>query len=262
MKYCRQLSKNQSLQRDFNQSCHNNGQLWSFEELLIRNVSSSDISQWSSSMEQTDRYSKYLSNTSLDVGDKYICNCTNPTSFGKFCEYEFYSNTISFDDTITKQRKLLEDFNMDDYEVSVGSQLHSNRLCYITLECESGLMCLDWRHICDGMNDKTNDSYNLSFSILFVGKQQCMDGLDEDHCETLEFNECEDDEYRCANGMCIPEEYWLEGDNDCMDWTDELGIPPEENCFNIPSFMCDEHLCHYDQWSCGDGEFSLLFHPK
>jgi len=28
-----------------------------------------------------------------------------------------------------------------------------------------------------------------------------MDGIDEDYCERLEFNECEDDEYRCANGM-------------------------------------------------------------
>ncbi len=46
-----------------------------------------------------------------------------------------------------------------------------------------------------------------------------MDGLDEDYCDKLEFNECEDDEYRCANGMCIPEEYWLDGDLDCMDWT-------------------------------------------
>ncbi len=49
-----------------------------------------------------------------------------------------------------------------------------------------------------------------------------MEGLDEDYCEKLEFNECEEDEYRCANGMCIPEEYWLDGDFDCMDWTDEI----------------------------------------
>jgi hypothetical protein len=46
-----------------------------------------------------------------------------------------------------------------------------------------------------------------------------MDGVDEDYCEKLEFNECEDDEYRCLNGMCIPDDYWLDGDYDCMDWT-------------------------------------------
>jgi hypothetical protein len=87
-----------------------------------------------------------------------------------------------------------------------------------------------------------------------------MDGLDEDYCETLEFNECEDDEYRCANGMCIPEEYWLDGDYDCMDWTDETytTIHSGFNCFRLPSIACDEHLCAYSQWSCGDGKFSFL----
>jgi len=86
-----------------------------------------------------------------------------------------------------------------------------------------------------------------------------MDGVDEDHCEVLEFNECEDDEYRCANGMCIPEQYWLDGDYDCTDWTDEIGIVAGSglNCFYTPFFGCDEHVCLNNQWSCGDGEFSL-----
>lgn len=38
-----------------------------------------------------------------------------------------------------------------------------------------------------------------------------MHGLDEENCDMLEFNECEEDEYRCENGMCIAEEYWLDG---------------------------------------------------
>ena len=92
--------------------------------------------------------------------------------------------------------------------------------------------------------------------VLSLGKQQCMDGLDEDYCEELEFNECEDDEYRCANGMCIPDEYWLDGDYDCMDWTDERDtlVYSGSTCFIAPSLLCDEHLCSYSQWSCGDGK--------
>jgi hypothetical protein len=91
-----------------------------------------------------------------------------------------------------------------------------------------------------------------------------MDGVDEDYCERLEFNECENDEYRCANGMCIPDEYWIDGDYDCMDWTDEKGTLHSSGagCFNIPSFVCDEHLCPYSQWSCGDGKLSLSFDVK
>jgi hypothetical protein len=38
-----------------------------------------------------------------------------------------------------------------------------------------------------------------------------MNGTDEESCDLLEFNECEDDEYRCSNGMCIPEVYFLDG---------------------------------------------------
>ncbi len=70
-------------------------------------------------------------------------------------------------------------------------------VCYRTLLCYSGLLCLDWRNICDG-------------------EQQCSNGLDEENCDKLEFNECEDDEYRCANGMCIAEEYWLDGKQRCI----------------------------------------------
>ncbi|CAF3331924.1 unnamed protein product [Rotaria socialis] len=237
VKYCRQLNESQVLHRDFNQSCHKSGILWSFKELSLLKVSTSDVLQWSASMEQADRYSEYLSNSSLDTANQYICNCTNLASFGKFCEYEFYGNTTSFNDAMENQFKPFKDKNTYFDNRFLGSQLHNNRPCYTTWICDSGLMCLDWRHICDG-------------------KQQCMDGLDEDYCETLEFNECEDDEYRCTNGMCIPEQYWLDGDYDCMDWTDEMNIIVEsgENCIDKSSYVCDEHLCPYNQWPCGDGQ--------
>lgn len=97
--------------------------------------------------------------------------------------------------------------------------------------------------------------------IWYLGKQQCTDGLDEDYCETLEFNECENDEFRCANGMCIPEEYWLDSDMDCMDWTDEVItlVVSGHTCLNVLSSHCDEHFCPYNQWSCGDGKRSFSF---
>ena len=96
----------------------------------------------------------------------------------------------------------------------------------------------------------------MFLEISLSGKQQCVQGLDEDYCEMLEFNECEDDEYRCSNGMCIPEEYWLDGDYDCMDWSDELDslIRSGDMCFDVSSSICDEHICPYNQWSCGDGK--------
>ena len=85
-------------------------------------------------------------------------------------------------------------------------KLHINGdiVCYQTLECHSGMLCLDWRDICDGI-------------------QQCLEGKDEDNCDLLEMNRCdEEEEYRCTNGMCITQEFFLDGELDCLDWSDEI----------------------------------------
>lgn len=93
-----------------------------------------------------------------------------------------------------------------------------------------------------------------------LGKQQCMDGIDEDDCENLELNECELNEYRCEDGSCIPEEYWLDGQYDCSDKSDEQ--TPKTNkitsvfCPLVSSqFDCDEATAHLEYFACGDGQF-------
>ncbi|UJR20169.1 hypothetical protein I4U23_023301 [Adineta vaga] len=109
-------------------------------------------------------------------------------------------------------------------------------VCYTTLKCNYGLLCLDWRNICDGA-------------------QNCIDGIDEENCDKLEFNECEDDEYRCVNGMCIPQEYWIDGQRDCMDWSDEMDAGLGDFCpFHPLTIDCDDHKCISSLWSCGDGQ--------
>lgn len=154
VKYCRQFDGHQALQRDFDASCHNGGQLWHFEQLARLGVPVEDVLQWSSSIEQANYYAEYLSNRSLIAHDPYLCNCTNPSSFGKFCEYEFYGDSISFDDAWMKQIEPRRNLSLIDDNIYVGSQLHNNRPCYITWTCYSGWMCLDWRSICDGNMDR------------------------------------------------------------------------------------------------------------
>ena len=162
IKYCRQFDESQSLQRHFDQSCYNGGQLLSFKTLSDQQISSTDVLQWSSSVEQADLYAKYLSNHFLNIEDQFICNCTNPNSFGKFCEYQYYDDNITnFDDAMLQRSIRLQDFHLKNGKVHPGSQLHSNRPCYVTLECDSGLICLDWRHICDG-NDMIERSFILN----------------------------------------------------------------------------------------------------
>ncbi|CAF1487199.1 unnamed protein product [Adineta steineri] len=85
-----------------------------------------------------------------------------------------------------------------------------------------------------------------------------MSGLDEENCDHLEFNECSDDEYRCMSGMCISEKYFLDGEFDCLDWSDEIPYYDDTNCpKNEVSAECDDRICPPNQWSCGDGQCIL-----
>ena len=90
-----------------------------------------------------------------------------------------------------------------------------------------------------------------------------MDGIDENHCEELEYNECEENEFRCQDGSCIPEEYWLDGEYDCSDKSDEQGVSRDssigDSCPLISSeFDCDEATDKINYFACGDGHFVEL----
>ncbi|CAF4289383.1 unnamed protein product, partial [Adineta steineri] len=115
--------------------------------------------------------------------------------------------------------------------------------CYILLECDRGgsSMCLDWREICNGRTDCLNG------------------GVDEIQCFNLGINECNENEYRCHNGLCIPK-IFLEMDfheAQCLDRSDYLTDPIcARFYFNLNLFECQEFICRPDEgkFSCGDGE--------
>ncbi|CAF0984607.1 unnamed protein product [Didymodactylos carnosus] len=115
-------------------------------------------------------------------------------------------------------------------------QDHGDVVCYERVGCDSGALCLDWREICDAV-------------------QQCMSGVDEENCDLLEMNRCEQEEYRCMNGMCIPDEFFLDGKFDCLDWSDEVQFKKDQNSTDEAlSHECDDRVCLPNQWSCGDGQ--------
>ena len=216
--YCRRPKEPIDLIRENDSfACeYNGGQVHPFSELQSKNINISLIlHQWKSSIEQVERYSRYLRNSS--ESDGYLCECTRPSSFGKNCEYRLPMGA-TLQETLHWQ--LVRKKN-DSWSV----QVHDDIICYESVACDSGLLCLDWREICDGV-------------------QQCMFGFDERHCDILEMNICSDDEYRCMNGMCIPEQYFLDGDFDCLDWSDELQFKKDENCTDeAASITCDDRIC-------------------
>ncbi|KAK2146714.1 hypothetical protein LSH36_586g01002 [Paralvinella palmiformis] len=114
----------------------------------------------------------------------------------------------------------------------------------LTYECEPGefqcliiQQCIPDGHVCDGIPD-------------------CLDGSDEIGCGPPQ---CDDDQFTCDNGFCLPPEFYCDGKYDCGPGD----ISDEENCTtecppDLP-FRCDNGICmppyvpcdgHDD---CGDG---------
>ncbi|CAF5026605.1 unnamed protein product, partial [Rotaria sp. Silwood1] len=112
------------------------------------------------------------------------------------------------------------------YANSISSDIYTNLSCDTYMQCDGAFSaCLDWREICDG-------------------KVDCTDGdIDEQHCDRLEVNECKENEYRCHNGQCIPEEFWRDGtaNPECLDGTDEImGYLYPLLCYGDPAFRCED----------------------
>ncbi|CAF4466912.1 unnamed protein product, partial [Rotaria magnacalcarata] len=140
----------------------------------------------------------------------------------------------------------------------ISLQSITNLTCYIHLECNRGgsPLCLDWREICDGRIDCLNDA------------------ADEKNCFELEINECNDDEYRCHNGLCIPMQFVNDSfqNPDCLDGTDEYDSENYKfhrqagffNCFTEPAFHCEEsdHYFGHRGFVCGDGQHIRMLMPS
>lgn len=185
--YCQRLGASLSLNRSQN-DCENEGEKKYFRDLLREEIPPDIILQWSSSVEMVDLYARVFSNRSLIDDDQFLCKCIIIGTFGKSCQYRLTHQTKKFSETINKQFERKKETDDDSW----NTQRYGKILCYETLLCPSSPLCLDWREICDGI-------------------QRCKFGIDEENCDKLEFNECEDDEFRCGNGMCIPEQFWLDG---------------------------------------------------
>ena len=229
--YCRRPTLPVNLTRDHQpEFCQlNGGQLHRFSELKDKNINTSTILHgWRSSIERVEKYSRYLTHPTTN-NDGHICQCIDPASFGKNCEYQLpvgdtFQETLDWR-LITRLRSPNQ------------VQIHGDIVCYTTLTCDSIQLCLDWREICDGI-------------------QNCENATDEENCDLLEMHVCDDgDEYRCMNGMCIPQEYFLDGEFDCLDWSDEIQYKKSDECAGeSASAQCDDHVCPPNEWSCGDGQ--------
>ena len=218
---------------------------FTFQQLLDANVTVQQLLSWSAPIDLIERYLLYLSQPTMNrsSAEDLFYNCTYPW-FGSRCQYSFnINNHGSFHSVVQTTFDQIVPF----VSFSFSSEL-ANSTCYKHLKCNRGGadLCLDWREICNG-------------------KVDCIgDGEDEAECWQMEINECNENEYRCHNGLCIPKDFWQDDQNnpDCLDRSDE----PDDSssfstCYQNPTFRCEEHACRpgKEDFACGDGECVARF---
>ena len=220
---------------------------FTFVQLKEKSISSSQLFEWSASIDIIENYQAYLdgdlhidlNNSQNSFPSEYIFyNCTLPW-FGSRCQYIFSAYLNSLEDYIFAIYTM--EYHYFTPELS----------CYIHLTCNRDLMkvCLDWREICDERAD-------------------CRDGEDERECAILEENLCNEDEFRCHNGQCIPLTFYRDDslNPDCMDGTDEpMNSENNKRCYIDLAFRCEDTSCYSQMYSlqpysCGDGQCSPFGH--
>lgn len=189
--YCQRLDPYFILNSSVVNTCYNGGRRMNFSMLKATGIEPDVVLRWSSSIEKADDYAAFLyhssSSTSLTTEDSFLCDCSvlGEGIFGKFCTLKLMYGATTILDALQEQFS----YRLPKWRYH---QSWGNILCYTTLSCDSGLLCLEWRDICDRI-------------------QNCMDGWDEVNCDMLEFNECNENEFRCSNGLCISDAYFLDG---------------------------------------------------
>jgi hypothetical protein len=206
-----------------------NGTVWPMRDLKRNNVTTDMLFNWLHPHDNVERYARFLQRSSENdfiLENETLCNCSS-NNFGVDCSYErAIESTI--EEVLLWQLSRPLDRNMQII------------VCFVDgIQCNIGLLCLEWRQVCDGI-------------------MQCEDGIDEANCHMLEFHRCASNEFQCHNGMCIPQEFLFDGTLDCMDKSDEQETEVIFSyiitCPTKSKYDCDEQSCKKNEFACGDGQ--------
>jgi hypothetical protein len=243
--YCRRLTtttSNQDLIVDDNHGLSGR-KILSFDRLREMGISASQLFKWNAPIDVVEDYI-----SGQKIGSFVNCSDRGNLWFGPYCEYTF--------DSSDNLLKIINERFRAKKQVQENILSITNGTCYELngVECIS-VICLDWQEICDGKKIYfllfQNGIYSMS--MIFIGKIDCTNGFDEQHCHELEENECNPiTEYRCRNGQCIDKAFYLNEQVDCMDYSDEMHVSSKQ-CDSDYESICEDKLCPPFSFSCGDG---------
>ena len=223
--YC--LRPSGTIERSVDKNISHHREDFTFIELRRLNITTEQLLLWSASIDLAEQYQHYLNHpiTSPLLNQTFF-NCTQ-SRFGSHCQYSFVVGEVTTLSEILEAVRYAQWNFTDPHKVT-------NLTCYVHLKCDRGgpPMCLDWREVCDGRID-------------------CLDGgLDEAHCFELEINECDEKQFRCANGLCVAEEYWIARAFDA--------VCGRRSCPLKRPFSCGNGQCVEDFDSCYNRRDLLL----
>jgi len=215
---------------------------FTFDELKQKNISVEQLFHWSAPIGLIENYQIYLNNFSLTLVNQTFYNCSLPR-FGPQCQYELVDYPLDYHN-LTLYNIIQKMFLSNEGYTQIST-------CYVHLQCDYGTrsICLDWTDICNGQINCLND------------------GIDEKDCWQLEVNQCNDDEYRCTNGICIPNIFYNDKTHtfNCLDTSDYLrnGASAISDCtYNYyAGFRCLDRMCdsQYFTDSCEIGRDKLMY---
>ncbi|CAF1529423.1 unnamed protein product, partial [Adineta ricciae] len=212
----------------------------SFEDLSRNGISSSQLLKWFVPIDIAEEYE-----INSKHSNEFFYNCSFPW-FGSTCQFQLIKDEEVTFGELVRFIFLERDSPSSDLDFPIGT-------CYLFLKnCIRGPspVCLDWREICNGVND-------------------CIDGEDEEFCALLEENRCSNEEFQCVRSKeCISRTFVNDHTEslDCLDTSDEkekFETEFGENCIKFPTFECEEiGRGVRDYFSCGDGQIKLNLMPR